>query len=213
METLIMTTFNLNVLSASVADSIVDWHKADAKAADVEQTASSKLDVLCDKLIEAYPENTLLYLISNNSKDSLASPELYADLLTVCATRLKKNILALMAIDPDTLAPSLGKDSKGKSIPNPERVAVMDARKQPQSILKDVRNSVAGRLKARDFDALDEDEKLEAIEVSNIVKFQEQWATMGKRADKTMTESELASVADSWRQISMVISAMDWKKS
>ena len=206
-----MTTFNLNVLSASVADSIVDWHKADAKAADVEQTASSKLDVLCDKLIEAYPENTLLYLISNTSKDSLASPELYADLLTVCATRLKKNILALMAIDPDTLAPSLGKDSKGKSIPNPERVAVMDARKQPQSILKDVRNSVAGRLKARDFDALDEDEKLEATEVSNIVKFQEQWATMGKRADKVLTESELASVADSWRQISMVISAMDWK--
>ena len=34
---------------------------------------------------------------------------------------------------------------------------------------------------------------------------------MGKRADKVLTESELASVADSWRQISMVISAMDWK--
>jgi len=206
-----MTTFNLNVLSASVADSIVDWHKADAKAADVEETASSKLDVLCDALIEAYPENTLLYLISNTSKDSLSSPELYADLLTVCATRLKKSILALMAIDPDTLAPSLGIDSNGDKIPNPERVAVMDARKQPQSVLTDVRKAVKVRLKAREFDALDADQKLEAIEVGNIVKFQEQWATMGKRADKVLTESELASVADSWRQISMVISAMDWK--
>jgi hypothetical protein len=84
----------------------------------------------------------------------------------------------------------------------------MDAKKQPASKLKDIRNSVKARLKAMEREGMSEEELDNADSASALSKFREQWANLGKKADKLMTESELASIADNWRQISKIISAM-----
>tara|TARA_R110002095_G_C4132404_1_gene227706 strand:- start:231 stop:608 length:378 start_codon:yes stop_codon:yes gene_type:complete len=116
---------------------------------------------------------------------------------------LPKHVRDLIAIDPATMAAKLPDGSK-----NPERVKVMDAKKQPASKLKDIRNSVKARLKAMEREGMSEEELDNADSASALSKFREQWANLGKRADKLMTESELASIADNWRQISKIISAM-----
>ena len=205
MVILIMTTptFKLDVLPSAIATTMVDYNNADVKATKAADTKAAKLDTLCHTLIDKYPTDTVLYMVSDTTEGSLASPELYNDQLTVCTSMLPKHVRDLIAIDPATMAAKLPDGSK-----NPERVKVMDAKKQPASKLKDIRNSVKARLKAMEREGMSEEELDNADSASALSKFREQWANLGKRADKLMTESELASIADNWRQISKIISAM-----
>ena len=149
-----MTTLNLQVLSTSVANAMLEYSTADREHNWTASNKETSLDKLCSLLCKAYPENTLLYLVSNTTEGSLASPELYADMLVVHDAMLPDDVRALAAIDPATLPTKLPDGS-----PNPERVAVMNAKKQAASRLKDTRNAVGKRLDKAKREDMSEDEK------------------------------------------------------
>ena len=198
-----MTTLKLKVLATSVANAMLAYSTADIESNEAASNKGTSLDTLCSLLCKAYPENTLLYLISNTTEGSLASPELYADLLVVHDAMLPDDVRALAAIDPATLPTKLPNGS-----PNPEHVAVMNARKQAASRLKDTRNAVSKRLEKAKREDMSDEEKDIADDTKALTRLRTTYATLGKQFENIANELELKEGAPSYHALGLVIAAM-----
>ena len=198
-----MTTLTLNVLSKTVANAMLAYSTADIVCTESAINKDTSLDRLCSLLCKAYPENTLLYLVSNTTEGSLASPELYADMLVVHDAMLPDAVRALAAIDPATMPTKLPDGS-----PNPERVAVMNAKKQAASRLKDTRNAVGKRLDKAKREDMSDDEKDIADDTKALTRLRTTYATLGKQFENIANELELKEGGPSYHALGLVIAAM-----
>ena len=86
---------------------------------------------------------TINHLISPNTKDSksMITPEEYAEQLIPCALALPKAQRDLIALDRDDFAKN-----------DPKQKQIVDARRQPQSKLKDKRKGYLGFLNKQGLD-------------------------------------------------------------
>ena len=114
----------LSALPKACAKAMTEYIHAEVVATEAENNKESKLGTMCTAFIKAYPNDTLAYLISPKTEGSLASVELYSDLLAIHETMLPDNIRELAAIDSGTIAPKLPDGSI-----NPMKAAVTSAKK------------------------------------------------------------------------------------
>ena len=163
----------LDVLPEAIADAMHTYHHADTAL----RTAKESTENTTTLMVIAFEDagyDCVEYLVSPKTKGSLCTPRMYADFMAICTALLSPELQALIAINPDTLS----KFEADGETPNAKRVKVMDARKQPPSKLKDLRNAAGKFWKARERDLMGDDEKdaasvnsqrAKAIEAANKV--------------------------------------------
>jgi len=197
------TELKLATLPKAIATAITDYVNADRKATNAEDTRASKLGTLCTVLITEYPNDTLSYLISPKTEGSLASVELYSDLLAIHETMLPDNIRKLAAIDIGTIAPKLPDGS-----PNPMKPAVTSAKKQSASKLADTREAITKRLKAIKRGEMTPAEIDTDDDIKALTRLRTTFATLGKQFEAIAKEAELAEGSKSYQTLGKVIAAM-----
>ena len=116
---------------------------------------------------------------------------------------LPDDVRALAAIDPATMPTKLPDGS-----PNPERVAVMNAKKQAASRLKDTRNAVGKRLDKAKREDMSDDEKDIADDTKALTRLRTTFATLGKQFEAIAKQDELAEGSKSYQMLGKVIAAM-----
>ena len=193
----------LSALPKACAKAMTDYIHADSKATEAEDTKESKLGTMCTVFIKQYPHNTLAYLISPQTEGSLASAELYSDLLTVHETMLPDAVRELAAMDVDTLPNKLPDGSI-----NPLKASVRAAKKQSSSKLKDTRKAITRRLKAIERASMTEDEIDTADDVKALTRLRTTFATLGKQFEAIAKEDELAEGGKPYQMLGKVIAAM-----
>ena len=167
------STIVLEVLPTAIADAMHTYHHADTALRTAKDTTENTTTLMVIAFEDA-GYDCVEYLVSPKTKGSLCTPRMYADFMAICTALLSPELQALIAINPDTLS----KFEADGETPNAKRVKVMDARKQPPSKLKDLRNAAGKFWKARERDLMGDDEKdaasvnsqrAKAIEAANKV--------------------------------------------
>tara|TARA_R110000868_G_scaffold219387_2_gene470400 strand:+ start:133 stop:750 length:618 start_codon:yes stop_codon:yes gene_type:complete len=186
----------LDVLPHAIADAMHTYHHADAAL----RTAKSKTENTTMQMVAAFEEagyGCKEYLISPTTAGSLCTPRMYADFMTICTALLPAATQALIGINPDTLS----KFEADGETPNAKRVAVMNARKQPPSKLKDLRNAAIKVWKARELEAMTADEKDAASEDAQRTKAIEAFNKGVKYSADCIDEDGHAEIAALVKQI------------
>ena len=197
------TELKLSALPKACAKAMTEYIHADSEAIKAEDTKESKLGTMCTVFIKQYPHDTLAYLISPKTEGSLASVELYNDLLAVHETMLPKNIRELAAMDNDTIPKKLPDGSV-----NPMKAAVTNAKKQAASKLKDTRGAITRRLKAIERASMTDDEIDTADDIKALTRLRTTFATLGKQFEAIAKEDELAEGGKPYQMLGKVIAAM-----